>query len=196
MAQIVRGIFAFSIVLFVAACATTTVALQENKNPAFTGPLTKLFVEVDVGDWKCSANTGTSASPVWKEIPLGDYLTATLEKTFREYGIETKAIRLDNVNIDQDQAKKEISDFGATKVMEVQLSEAVVTPNRYVLHGIFDVSIHDIPSSNYWRAKITADGGKSYIFVPVAIVQSKVIDSIISALQNDGLLKQSPTKSN
>ena len=196
MARTVRGILAFSIVLFLASCATTTVALQENKNPAFTGPLTKLFVIVNVGDWKCSANTGTSATPVWKEIPLGDSLAATLEKTFQEYGIDTKAIRSDDVNVDQDQIKKEISDFGATRVMEIQLSEAVVTPNRYVIHGIFDVSIQDIPSSNYWRVKITADGGKSWIFVPVAIVQSKVIDSIISALQNDGLLKQSPTKSN
>ena len=196
MARPVRGIYAFSIVLFLASCATTTVALQESKNPAFTGPLTKLFVEVKVGDWKCSANTGTSASPAWKEIQLGDYLTATLEKTFQEYGIDAKAIRSDDVNVDQDQIQKEISDFGATKVMEVELSEAVVTSNRYVLHGIFDVSIQDIPSSNYWRVKITADGGKSYIFVPVAIVPSKVIDSIISALQSDGLVKQSPPKSN
>jgi hypothetical protein len=172
------------------------VSLRENKNPAFRGPLTKLFVEVNVGDWKCSANTGTSASPAWKEIQLGDYLTATLEKTFLEYGIETKAIRLNDVNVDQDQIMKEISDFGATNVMEVQLSEAVVTPNRYVLHGIFAVSIQDMPNSTYWRANITADGGKSYIFYPVAIDQSKVIDSIISAMQKDGLITASvPTKS-
>lgn len=196
MARTVRGVFASSIVFLLAACATTTVSLQENDNPAFSGPLTKLFVEVNVGDWKCSANTGTADSPVWKEIQLGDYLTAALEKRFQEYGIDTKAIRLDDVNVSQDQIKKEISDFGATRVMQVQLSEAVVSPSRYVLHGIFAVFIQDIPSSNYWRAKITADGGKSYIFVPVAIVQSKVIDSIISALQTDGLTKQSPTKSN
>ncbi len=196
MVRTVRSIFAFSIVLFFSACATTTVSLQENTNPAFSGPLTKLFVEVNVGDWKCSANTGTSDSPAWKEIQLGDYLTATLEKTFQEYGIETKAIRLNDVNVDQDQIMKEISDFGATRVMEVQLAEAVVTPNRYVLHGIFAVWIQDIPTSTYWRAKITVDGGKSFVFYPVAIDQSKVIDSIIAAMQKGGLITMSaPTKS-
>lgn len=189
MARTVRDIFAVSIVFFLAACATTTVSLQQHENPAYSGLLTKLFVEVNVGDWKCSANTGTSDSPLWKEIQLGDYLTAAIEKRFQENGIETKAIRLNDVNVDQDQIMKEISDFGATKVMEVQLSEAVVTPNRYVLHGIFDVSIQDMPNSPYWRAKITADGGKSFIFYPVAIDQSKVIDSIVSALQTDGLMK-------
>src|SRR5208337_2682836 len=124
MARFVWSILGLTIVLFLSSCATTTVSLQETKNRAYSEPLTKLFVEVNVGDWKCSANTGTSDSPVWKEIELADYLTATLEKTFQEYGIETKAIRLNDVNVDQDQIMKEISDFGATKVMEVQLSEA------------------------------------------------------------------------
>jgi hypothetical protein len=172
------------------------VSLQETKNQAYSESLSKIFVEVNVGDWKCSANTGTSDSPVWKEIQLGDYLTGTLEKTFQEYGIDAKAIRLNDVNVDQEQIMKEINDFGATKVMEVQLSEAVVTPNRHVLHGVFEVSIQSMPNSMYWRAKITVDGGKSYIFLPVAIDQKKVIDSIISALQVDGLVKESPTKSN
>ena len=196
MARFVKSISGLTIVLLLSSCATTTVSLQETKNQAYSEPLAKLFVEVNVGDWKCSANTGTSDSPVWKEIELADYLTGTLEKTFQEYGIETKAIRLNDVNVDQDQIMKEISDFGATKVMEVQLSEAVVTPNRHVLHGVFDIWIQDMTNSIYWRAKITVDGGKSYIFYPVAIVQSKVIDGIISALQSDGLVKLSPTKSN
>lgn len=188
MARFAKSISSLLPVLFLAACATTTVSMEQNKNPAFGELLTKLFVEVDAGDWKCSYNAGSSDSPVWKEVPLGDYLTAAMEKRFQENGIATRAIRLNQVDVDQIQIMKEISEFGAN-VMEVHLTEAVVTPDRYVLHGIFDMSVHDISGKYvYWRAKITADGGKSYVFYPVAIDQSKVIDNIISGLQKDGLI--------
>ncbi|MFI5368266.1 MAG: hypothetical protein ACHQ1F_04560 [Spirochaetia bacterium] len=188
MARIAKSISGLLFVLFLASCATTTVSVEKNKNPAFDELLTRLFVEVDAGDWKCSYNAGSSDSPVWKEIALADYLTAAIEKKFQENGVDTKAIRLNQVDVDQVQIMKEINEFGAA-VMEVHLTEAVVTPDRYVLHGIFDVSVHDISDkSAYWRAKITADGGKSYIFYPVAIDQSKVVDSIVSGLQKDGLI--------
>jgi len=188
MARFVKSLLSLIIVLFLASCATTTVSVQKDKNPAFSELLTKLFVEVDVGDWKCSYNAGSTDSPARKEIPLGDYLTAAIEKKFQANGIDTKAIRLNKVAVDQQEIKKEIDDFGANRLMEVHLTEAVVTPSLYVLHGIFDVSVKS-DKSLIWRAEITADGGKSYIFVPVAIDQSKVIDSITSALQTDGLMK-------
>jgi hypothetical protein len=190
MIRFAKSVLGLAIVLFLASCATTTVSIEKNKNPAFSELLTKLFVEVDVGDWKCSANIGSTDSPSWKEIPLGDYLAGAIEKQFREDGIETKAIRLNKVAVDQQEIMKEIDDFGATKVMEVHLTEAVVTPSLYVLHGIFNLSVRDkSDGSLIWRAEITADGGKSYVFVPVAIDQSKVIDSITSALRTDGLMK-------
>ena len=190
MALLAKSGLGLTIVLFLASCATTTVSIEKNKNPAFSELLARLFVEVDVGDWKCSANTGSTESPVWKEIPLGDYLTGAIEKKFQENGIDTKAIRLNTVAVDQQEIMKEIDDFGATDVMEVHLTEAVVTPGRYVLHGIFDVSLRDkSDGSLIWRAEITADGGKSYIFVPVAMDQTKVVASIISGLQKDGLMK-------
>src|SRR5208283_2023653 len=54
MARFVWSILGLTIVLFLSSCATTTVSLQETKNRAYSEPLTKLFVEVNVGDWKCS----------------------------------------------------------------------------------------------------------------------------------------------
>ena len=188
MARRAKSFSGLLCVLFLASCATTTVSVEKNKNPAFDQLLTRLFVEVDAGDWKCSYNAGSADSPVWKEIPLADYLTAAMPKKLQENGVDTKAIRLNQVDVDQVQIMKEIDEFGAA-VMEVHLTEAVVTPDRYVLHGIFDVSVHDMSGkSAYWRAKITADGGKSSLFYPVAIDQSKVVDSIVSGLQKDGLI--------
>jgi hypothetical protein len=150
-----------------------------------------------VGDWKCSYNAGSAQAAELKEIFLGDYLVTTIEKKFQENGIDTRAIRLNQVQIDQDQIINDIKVFGAAAVMEVYLTGAVVTPNRYVLHGVFDFSVREAADNTiYWRAKITADGGKSYVFYPVAIDQSKVIDGLISALQSDGLTKLSPPISN
>ena len=59
MARIAKSVVSLTIVLLVASCATTTVAIERDKNQTFSEPLTKLYVEVDVGDWKCSYNAGS-----------------------------------------------------------------------------------------------------------------------------------------
>jgi hypothetical protein len=59
--------------------------------------------------------------------------------------------------------------------MEVHVTEAVVTPDRYVLHGIFNVSVHDMSGKSvYWKALIKADGGKSMFFTLLPLTKAKL----------------------
>jgi len=200
------------IILVPVSCITitsvTTVSIETNKDPAFGKLLTKLYVVVNVGDYNCEYNTGSPEKPLsWdeykqvvKEAPLGDYLTATIEKKFQENGIKTKVMQVTGVELGKDQIIKSNNEIGASEVMLIQLTDGLVFSNGIVFHGIFDVSIRDISTeAMIWRAKITADGGKGkagmYAYTG-GVDPNKVVDSIISALRKDGLLATpAPAKS-
>lgn len=189
MGRFVKSILGLAFVLVLTSCATTAT-IETNKSPAYDEQLSKLYILVNVGDWEYEGDK------------LGDYLAANLEKKLQENGILTKASRVSGVELDEDRYKKEMGNFGATRMMDIELSGGVVNPSNEVVHGTFDISILDvsnIDASKYpmaWRAKITVDGGHNmngtYSF---AANPDKVLESIISALQKDGLVKQGPAES-
>lgn len=89
-----------------------------------------------------------------------------------------------------------MNDFGTTIVMLVKLVDGTVDREKEVAHGVFDISIQNL-SSNYtlWRAKIILDGGSLYNGQAIAMDPAKLIESIVAALQKDGLITVAPAKS-
>ena len=177
MARSAKFILALAAVLSFVSCAT--VSIESNKDPANSEVINRIYVVVDTGDWKWDAET-----------LLGDYLARNLEKKLQENGIDTRARRLTGLELNEDQLKREVDDFGTTKIMEVRLTDGIVDKYKNLVQSTYDISIQDTSkNTKIWRAKVTDEGGMDV---------DKVIDSIISGLLTDGLITApvAPTKSN
>ena len=68
MARFVKCALGLAVFVLLASCATTST-IETNKNAAYTGLLSKMFIVVDIGDWKYSYNTSSDVQkPQWKEV--------------------------------------------------------------------------------------------------------------------------------
>lgn len=183
MAKAMKGIWACGLFVLIVSCATTAT-METNKDPSFSGPVTKLYVIVDVGDWQYGVDK------------LRDDVATGLQKALPQNGIDTKVNQVTGIELDPDGFKREMNDFGTTIVMLVKLVDGTVDREKEVAHGVFDISIQNL-SSNYtlWRAKIILDGGSLYNGQAIAMDPAKLIESIVAALQKDGLITVAPAKS-
>ena len=182
MKPVLKGIFAFGMLGLIVSCASAPTT-ETNKSP---GLITKIYVLVDVGDWKYEGGD------------FGTYLATNLEKKLQQDGVDTKAGSVTGLELDKDKYKKEMSDFGATKIMLVRLSGITTNDSFEVIHGVFDISILDAPNMDapniptVWRAKITANGPTApgtTSWVDHSVDADNLIDNIISALRKHGLMK-------
>lgn len=193
MVKLVRSVAVLCAVGLIASCATTS-NVETNKSTSFSGPVTKLYVVVDVGDHPTQGGK------------FSDVLAADLQKDLQQNGIESKVAAVSGLELSGNQYQKEASDFGATQIMAITLAQGAVSANNSLLQisnndqltqGVFDVAIvNATDNSILWRAKISVRGGGTLTNFTEGgpIDPAKVSEGIISGLQKDALIA-APAKS-
>lgn len=190
--------------VLLASCATTS-KIETNKNAAYSDFLTKLYIVMDIGDWVISRDTSSDPKKATlKDFRLDESLISSLEKKFQDRGITTKSNFVTELDTNPEQIAKDRTDFSADREMMVKLSGGKTLDGKHLLKGIFDARILDTSDQSaehypiVWRAKVTAEGGQVYVgaFIPLPVNPEKVVDSIITGLQTDGLIAAQPAKAN
>lgn len=87
MAKAMKGIWACGLFVLIVSCATTAT-METNKDPSFSGPVTKLYVIVDVGDWQYGVDK------------LRDDVATGLQKALPQNGIDTKVNQVTGIELD------------------------------------------------------------------------------------------------
>jgi hypothetical protein len=169
--------FAAVIAVFIIGCASSSPAVQTNKDAGSLRTIKVAYVVVNMND----------VQTMFKKIGNGDvgtFLADRFEEGLNGKAVTAKAVHLGGLELGSD-VKKEALDFGAETMLTVDLANGAVAAGKVLNGATIIVSVGDIASGmTIWKGKMTLHG-KGWGVTEAML--SNFVDQVLDAMGADGL---------
>ena len=168
---------------------------ESNKAPDYSQKASKLYIFLEVGDWKVAKSAivkgkTRSGDPQygWVEIPLDQYLRNDLSDAFAESAIPVDFTVLGGLELDNAKLIEAVKTFGAKSYLAIQITRLESSTYNSVtsVTASLEASIIDMDlNRRVWRAryKVFSLGGEDFGASDI----DNMVKSLMVAMQKDGL---------
>jgi hypothetical protein len=164
----------FACALF--SCASSSVTT--NKDAANVKPIGKTYIVVNTGDVSYFALGGPK---------VGAYLSDYMVKSLKQRSVESRAAQLGGLELDQTALMKDVSAYGASTVISIELTDGMVNRDNVLARGNFIVSVFDVGiNKTVWKAKLAVQSSAMWNVVGSGELDD-LVKKFLDAMKDDGL---------
>ena len=186
MSKVAVGVVLAVVAVFVVGCITQ-VAIETNKESGYDKLIKKVAIVVD----------GPGAQLEYS-IKLDEYLPKAIEKSLSAAGVEVRTVRRTGLELNEDQIRARVREFGPTHVLTTKLTESTVLGGKSLrsgclTSGTLEVTVKDADANRaVWKGKLELKrtvtlGAEDHIVGIYGI--DKAAEMLTQALKADTVVK-------